>query len=358
MQLTQTPHNAAHGDPGRIPPASGPVVGLGFHASFDTLRATAAAVEEAGGNGFFVSEADHDAFVMLTAAAEHTRHVTLGTAVAIAFARTPMSLAYTAHDLQRLSGGRLVLGLGTQIAPHVVKRFGMPWSRPAARMKEYVAALHAIWGSWQAGTKLSFEGDFYTHTLMPQAFSPGPLDGPVPAIWLAGVGPKMVEVAAEVADGLFLHPMTSADYRDQVMLPSVDAGRAAARRSGPFAVAAMATVATGRTDEEIAASVALTKRQIAFYASTPAYLPVLAHHGWEELHHAANEGMRRGDYLTLGELVDDVVLETFAIVGDPRQVAERLRERYQPVDQVILTMPFQDAAAQAAALEILALCRH
>lgn len=330
----------------------GPAIGFGFHGSLDTLRATAAAVEDAGGNGFFVSEADHDAFVMLGAAAEHTRQVTLGTAVAIAFARTPMSLAYTAHDLQRLSGGRLVLGLGTQIAPHVVKRFGMPWSRPAARMQEYVAALHAIWDSWQDGTKLSFEGDFYTHTLMPQAFSPGPLDGRTPAIWLAGVGPKMVEVAAQVADGLLLHPMTSADYRDHVTLPLVE------RRSGPFTLAAMAMVATGRTDEEIAASVAVTKRQIAFYASTPAYLPVLAHHGWEELHHAAHEGMRRGDYLTLGDLVDDEVLSTFAVVGDPRQVAEALRVRYRAVDQVILTMPCQGVAAQAAAIEVLALDRH
>ncbi|MEV5412263.1 TIGR03617 family F420-dependent LLM class oxidoreductase [Thermopolyspora sp. NPDC052614] len=343
---------------GSGPPALGPVVGLGFHGSLDTLRATAAEVEEVGGGGFFVSEADHDAFVMLGAAAEHTRQVTLGTAVAIAFARTPMSLAYTAHDLQRLSGGRLVLGLGTQIAPHVVKRFGMPWSRPAARMREYVAALHAIWDCWQHGTKLGFEGDFYTHTLMPQAFSPGPLDGPVPEIWIAGVGPKMVEVAAQVADGLFLHPMTSADYRDRVMLPSVAAARAAAGRAGPFTLAAMAMVATGRTDEEIAASVAVTKRQIAFYASTPAYLPVLAHHGWEELHHAAHEGMRRGDYLTLGELVDDEVLHTFAVVGDPAQVAAGVRARYRPVDQVILTLPFQERAARAAAIEVLALSRH
>lgn len=340
------------------PGGAGPRIGLGFHGSFDTLRATAAAVEDAGGGGFFVSEAEHDAFVMLTAAAEHTERVPLGTSVAIAFARTPMSLAYAAHDLQRLSGGRFVLGLGTQIAPHIVKRFGMPWSRPAARMTEYVAALRAIWNSWQAGGRLSFEGDFYTHTLMPEAFSPGPLDGVPPPIWIAGVGPKMVEVAARVADGLVLHPMTSRRYRDEVMVPSVEASRQVERHSDAFALAAMAMVATGRTDEELAASVALTKRQIAFYASTPAYLPVLQHHGWEGLHDAANEGMRQGGYRTLGDLVDDEVLAAFAVCGDPAQVAAELRERYRPVDQVILTMPFQGAAAQAAALEILALTRH
>lgn len=324
-----------------------PAVGLGFHGGFDTLRSTAAAVEETGGGGFFVSEADHDPFVMLGAAAEHTRDVTLGTSVAIAFARTPMSLAYTAHDLHRLSGGRLVLGLGTQIAPHIVKRFDMPWSRPADRMAEYVAALRAIWASWQDGSRLRFEGDFYTHTLMPEAFSPGPLEGGPPAIWLAAVGPKLVEVAARVADGLILHPMMSALYRDDVVRQSVGS-------ADGLALAAMAMIATGRTEEELLASVALARRQIAFYASTPAYLPVLAHHGWEDLHQAAHEGMRRGEYETLGELVDDDVLGTFAVVGEATEVADELQRRYASVDQVVLSMPFQEATA---ALDVLALTK-
>lgn len=328
-----------------------PIVDLAFHGSFDSLRTTAAAAGRLGA-GFFVSEADHDAFVMLAAAAEHTRDATIGTAVAIAFSRTPMSLAYAAHDLQRLSHGRLILGLGTQIAPHVVKRFGMPWSRPADRMREYVLALRAIWSSWQNGTRLAFEGDFYAHTLMPQAFSPGPLAGDAPPIWLAAVGPRMVEVAAEVADGLVLHPLTSVEYRDQVLLPSIRSGPA---RTEPLGLAAMAMVATGRTEQELAVATALTRRQIAFYASTPDYLQVLAQHGWEELHHAANEGMRSGKYLDLADLVDDTVLKTFAVVGDPQQVVETLRERYGAVDRVLLTTPFQEVSASV--LEILALSR-
>ncbi|HET7735877.1 MAG TPA: TIGR03617 family F420-dependent LLM class oxidoreductase [Nocardioidaceae bacterium] len=337
---------------------TGPTVDVGFHGSLESLRSAAVAVEEAGGGGFFVSEAQHDAFVPLAAAAGETNNVTLGTAVAIAFARTPMSLAYTAHDLQRLVNGRLVLGLGTQIAPHIVKRFGMPWSRPAARMKEYVAALHAIWDSWQSGERLSFKGDFYTHTLMPQAFSPGPLAVPRPPIWLAAVGPKMVEVTAQVADGLFIHPLTSVGYRDEVMLPTVDATRVKAGRVEPFATAAMVMVATGHTDEEIAAAITLTKRQIAFYASTPAYLPVLAHHGWEGLHDAANLGMARGDYLALGDLIDDQVLHSFAVVGDPKHVAGELRTRFASVDRVTLSMPGHDVGPGSPVLEVLELSRN
>jgi probable F420-dependent oxidoreductase len=340
-------------------PANGPApaIDLGFHGSLDRLRVTATAVERHGGAGLFVSEAQHDPFVPLAVAAEHTERLVLGTAVAIAFARTPMSLAYTAHDLQRLSRGRLVLGLGTQIAPHIVRRFGMPWSRPAARMREYVAALRAIWDSWQTGERLRFEGDFYSHTLMPEAFSPGPLDVALPPVWVAGVGVRMVEAAAAVADGLFLHPMTSVRYRDDVVLPAVAGARSAAGASGSFSLAAMAMVASGDTEESLAEAVALTRRQIAFYASTPAYLPVLEHHGWEQLHHEAHAGMARGGYRTLGELVDDEVLRTFALVGSPTEVAHELRSRYAGVDRITLTMPFQDVGDGSAAFEILDLTR-
>lgn len=334
-----------------------PIIDVGLHGPLDTLRGAAAQVEAAGGSGIFVSEAKHDAFVPLTAVAERTRDITIGTAVAIAFARTPMSLAYAAHDLQQLSGGRLVLGLGTQIEPHIVRRFGMPWSRPAARMKEYVAALHAIWDSWQEGTRLDFRGDFYTHTLMPEAFSPGPLDVARPPVWLAGVGPRMVDVAAEAGDGLFIHPMTSIAYRTEVMLPAVAGARARAGRTAPFTIAAMVMVATGETEEALAAAVAATRRQIAFYASTPAYLPVLAHHGWEGLHDAANAGMREGRYATLGDLVDDDVLHAFAVVGDPRQIADQLPSRCAGVDRLTMTMPSQDADATNLALAVLSSSR-
>lgn len=331
-----------------------PTLDLGYHGALEGLAATAGAVDQLGDGGLFVSEAAHDPFVPLASVAALTSTVDLGTAVAIAFARTPMSLAYAAHDLQRLTGGRLRLGLGTQIAPHVVKRFAMPWSRPAARMKEYVAALHAIWDCWETGDKLSFRGDFYEHTLMPDAFSPGPLGLPRPPIWLAAVGPQLLRVAAEVADGLLIHPMTSAGYLEDVLLPTVDTARhSAGRTDNPFTRSAMALVATGRTAEELAASVTLTRRQIAFYASTPAYLPVLAHHGWEDLHTEASAGMRRGDYATLGDLVDDEVLEAFAVVGDPSEVATALGERYRDIERLIVTMAYQDVGVGSAAMDVL-----
>lgn len=333
-------------------PGTGPTFDLGYHGDLGGLCPTAAAVDALGGGGLFVSEAAHDAFVPLASVASVTSTVELGTAVAIAFSRTPMSLAYAAHDLQRLTGGRLRLGLGTQIAPHVIKRYGMPWSQPAARMKEYIAALHAIWDCWETGDRLAFR-DFYEHTLMPDAFSPGPLGVPRPPIWLAAVGPKLLQVAAEVADGLLIHPMTSASYLNDALLPAVDAGRRSAGRTSSFTRAAMALVATGRTGAELARSIAATKRQIAFYASTPAYLPVLAHHGWEDLHTEASAGMRRGEYASLGDLVDDTVLETFAVVGAPAEVATTLLERYRPIERVIVTMAYQDVGVGSAAMDVL-----
>ncbi|HET7691241.1 MAG TPA: TIGR03617 family F420-dependent LLM class oxidoreductase [Nocardioidaceae bacterium] len=330
------------------------LVDLAFHDSPPAIRESACAAERAGAAGLFVSEAQHDPFVSLTAAAATTERLTLGTSVAIAFARTPMSLAYAAHDLQQLSNGRLVLGLGTQVAAHVTRRYGMPWSRPAARMKEYVAALRAIWDSWQNGSKLDFQGDFYTHTLMAPAFSPGPLEVPHPRIWLAAVGPRMVDVAAEVADGLVLHPLTSTSYRDEVVLPAVSQRRASLGLSSPFDLSAMVMVACGETPEAIAEATAVTRTQIAFYASTPAYLAVLQHHGWEDLHHEAHAVVARKGFFELAALVDDDVLHTFAAVGTPDEVADQLRQRHEgAVDRITLTMPFQHVGPGSPALHVI-----
>lgn len=331
----------------------GTLLDLGYHGDLGALRAAAREVDRIGSSALFVSEAAHDALVPL-ASITHDTTMPIGTSVAIAFGRTPMALAYGAHDLQRLSGGRLLLGLGTQIAPHITRRFAMPWSKPAERMREYVGALRAIWQAWEEGSRLSFQGDFYEHTLMPEAFSPGPLEMAPPPIWLAAVGPRMLEVAAEVADGLIVHPLTSTSYLREVIDPGLGAARAAAGRTGPFTRSAMALVATGRTEEELGASIVTTRRQIAFYASTPAYLPVLAHHGWDDLHKAARTGMREGGYADLGALVDDSVLNAFAVVGEPSQVASELVSRYAGVDRVTLTLPYQEVGVGSAALQVLA----
>lgn len=328
------------------------IVDVAYHGEIGTIRAAAAAAEAHGAGGFYVSEACHDPFVGLAAAATSTDRLALGTSVAIAFARTPMSLAYAAYDLQALSGGRLILGLGTQVAAHITRRYGMPWSRPAARMREYVAALKTIWNSWQTGERLDFRGDFYTHTLMPPPFSAGPLGCSAPRVLLAAVGPRMLRVAAEVADGLILHPLTSISYRDEVVLPSVASIRAQLAPDPPFELSAMVLVATGGTEEELARAIQLTRMQLAFYSSTPAYAPVLEHHGWGDLHREAHACVARGDYLALSSLVDDEVLSTFAVLGGPAEVAEQLHTRFAGVvDRVTLTLPLPSGEDTGAILD-------
>jgi probable F420-dependent oxidoreductase len=310
-------------------------------------------VERSSGvRGLFVAEAAHDPYVALALAASVTDRIELGTSIAVAFARTPMATAYSAYDLQRLSAGRLVLGLGTQIKPHVTRRYGMPWSQPAARMTEYVAALRAIWHSWQTGDPLDFRGDFYEHTLMPPLFSPGELGVPSPRVWLAAVGPRMLEAAGAVADGLICHPLLSRSYLADVVLPTVERSRAAHARTGPFEVSTLCMVATGRTEEQLAAAVAGVRRQIGFYASTPAYAPVLEHHGWMDLHFEAHALTKSDRWDELGRIVDDEVLSAFAVMGEFDSVGADVRARFAGLaDRVTTSMPYD--ADDLLALDLL-----
>ena len=320
-------------------------IDLAFHGSPADLPDVAAHVEERRPDaGVFVAEAGHDPFVSLTLATTTTTQLLLGTSVALAFARTPMATAYSAWDVQRLSGSRLVLGLGSQIKPHITRRYSMPWSRPTARMAEYVAALRAIFHSWQTGDRLDFRGEFYSHTLMPPLFDPGPLDGPSPPVWLAGVGPRMVETAGRVADGFIGHPLVSRAYLEDSLLPGLAAGRAQADAGRSFTVSLMAIVAVGRSEEELAPAVAAARRQIGFYASTPAYRPVLDHHGWGGLHLEAHRATLEGRWDDLAAMVDDEVLDTFAVRGDPAAVGDELRGRFGGLaDRVTLSMPHPPA---------------
>ncbi|GAA1915846.1 TIGR03617 family F420-dependent LLM class oxidoreductase [Nocardioides marmoribigeumensis] len=300
-----------------------------------------------------MAEASHDPFVALALATTTTSRVRLGTSVALAFARTPMATAYSAYDVHRLSGGRLVLGLGPQIKPHITRRYSMPWSRPAARMAEYVEALRAIFTAWQTGERLDFRGEFYSHTLMPPLFDPGPLGYDAPPVWLAGVGPRMVETAGRVADGFIGHPLVSRSFLQDELLPRLRAGRASSDRAGDLAVTTMAVVAVGRTEEELAEATAAARRQLGFYASTPAYRPVLDHHGWGELHEEAHRATLQGQWDDLAAMVDDEVLDTFAVRGDPVTVRTALTERFGDlVDRVTLSVPH--AADPLLPLDVLA----
>ncbi|MFJ9376656.1 LLM class F420-dependent oxidoreductase [Streptomyces sp. NPDC101455] len=288
--------------------------------------------EKAGYDGLWASESQHDPFLPLLLAAEHTDRLEVGTAIAVAFARSPMQLAYTAHDLQAYSGGRFSLGLGSQIKPHIERRFSMPWSRPAARMREYVSALRAIWAAWNEGETLDFRGDFYTHTLMSPFFSPPPAPGGPPKVFVAAVGEAMTRVAGEVADGLLAHGFTTERYLREVTLPAVELGLdRSGRTRDDFSVSHLLLTATGRTEEELARAIDGTRRQIAFYGSTPAYRGVLELHGWGELGdelNALSKSSREDKWEAMGGLVDDEVLHTFAVVAEPERVAGEIRRRY------------------------------
>jgi probable F420-dependent oxidoreductase len=302
--------------------------------------------EKAGYDGLWSSESAHDPFLPLMLAAEHTERIELGTAIAVAFARSPMQLAYTAHDLHAYSGGRFILGLGSQVKPHVERRFSMPWSHPAPRMREFIMAMRAIWSAWNAGTKLDFRGDFYQHTLMTPFFSPPELaDGP-PAVFLAAVGEAMTAVAGEAADGLLAHPFSTERYLREVTLPALDRGLTASGRSrADVQVSLPLMIATGRTEEEMDRAVAATRQQIAFYGSTPAYRGVLDRHGWAGLGDELNSLSRSSRWEAMGGLVDDQVLHAFAVVAEPADVAGEIRRRF---GGLIDRVSFYGAADSAA----------
>ncbi len=288
----------------------------------------AAELEAMGFDGVYSFEGPHDAFMSLAAAATSTMRMELMTSVAIAFARNPMNIAYLGNDLQLLSRGRFILGLGTQIRAHIERRFDMPWSRPAARLREAVQAIRAIWDSWEDGSRLDFRGEFYSHTLMTPTFSPGPNPHGRPPIFLAGVGPLMTGVAAEVGDGYFLHPFHSLKSFETLTRPALARGlERAGRRREDLVVAAQIITATGRDEESLQRAIASARGQIAFYASTPAYRPVLAAHGWQDLQPTLQAMSREGKWVDMAALIDDEKLDTFAAVGSVEEVARKIAAR-------------------------------
>ncbi|MBT4010255.1 MAG: LLM class F420-dependent oxidoreductase [Actinobacteria bacterium] len=289
----------------------------------------ARAIESSGYAGAWTAEVAHDPFLPHTIAAEHTDRIELGTSIAVGFARNPMLLANLGHDLQRYSQGRFILGLGTQIKPHITKRFSMEWSRPAARMREMVLAIRAIWESWDNNTPLKFRGEFYQHTLMTPFFDPGPNPYGPPKIFISAVGPLMTEVAGEVCDGIICHSFSTEAYLRQVTLPALQRGLDTAGRSlDDFEISGPGFVVTGRNEKEMNKSATGVRRQIAFYASTPAYRPVLEMHGWGDLQSELNTMTKRGQWAEMGALIDDEMLDTFAIVGEPHQIADKINARW------------------------------
>jgi len=309
--------------------------GLGFDLT--KVPAAAKELEAAGYSGAWTAETAHDPFFPLLLGAEHTSTLELGTSIAVAFARNPMTLANIGWDLQTYSKGRFMLGLGSQIKPHVTKRFSMEWSHPAARMREMILAMRAIWDTWQNGTKLDFRGDFYTHTLMTPFFAPdkGDLGNfGTPKIFLAGVGELMTEVAGEVCDGFLCHGFTTEKYLREVTIPALARGRAKAGKTMEgFEIVGPSFVVTGTNEKEMELAAAGTRQQIAFYGSTPAYKGVLEIHGWGGLQEELNGLSKQGKWVDMGHLITDEILNTFAVVGEPEKVAPELAARYGDIIQ-------------------------
>lgn len=313
----------------------------GYFGTVDAAAGAALDAEGQGYDGWFAVETQIDPFLACVLAAERTQRIDLGTAIAVAFARNPMTVALQANDVQTLSEGRFTLGLGSQIKPHIERRYSMTWSKPAARMREFILAIRAIWKSWETSEKLNFEGDFYTHTLMSPFFDPGPNPHGNPKIFLAAVGPLMTQAAGEVADGLLCHGFCTERYLREATVPALERGFAKSGRTMEgFEITAPAFVATGDTDEEIEEAVAMIRQQIGFYGSTPAYRPVLDVHGWGELHDELNAMTKRGEWADLGAMIDDEVLAAFAIVGTPDEAIAEIKKRYGDIaTRITLTLP-------------------
>lgn len=298
-------------------------------------------LERRGYDGCWTAEINHDPFLPLTLAAEHTTSIELGTSIAVAFARNPMTVAQIGWDLQDYSQGRLLLGLGSQIKPHIEKRFSMPWSKPVARMREFVLAMREIWSCWRDDAPLAFDGQFYTHKLMTPMFVPPAHPYEDPKVFVAAVGDRMTEMVGEVADGLLAHAFTTERYLREVTVPTLSRGlQRAGRGRDDIQLACPLFVVTGHDEAELASAAVGTRKQIAFYASTPAYRNVLELHGWGDLQTELHRLSRDGDWDGMGALIDDTILDAFAVVAPVDQVVKKIHERCQGlIDRVLVGFP-------------------
>ena len=315
--------------------------GIGFDP--DGIAAQAVKAEESGYDGVWSAETNHDPFLPIAIGAAATEKLEFGTGIAVAFARNPMTLAVLANDLQLLTKGRFMLGMGSQIKPHITKRFSMPWSHPAPRMRELILAIRAIWRTWETGEPLAFRGEFYTHTLMTPFFDPGPNPYGNPKILLAAVGELMTEVAGEVGDGFLVHGFSTERYLREVSLPALERGAAKAGKTrADLTVSYPGFIVTGPDEQSMEAAAKGVREQIAFYGSTPAYRPVLELHGWGDLQPELNTLSKRGEWVQMGELINDDILNTFAVVAPLDQVAAEVSSRFGDiVDRFSFYAPYK-----------------
>lgn len=309
-------------------------------SNLSAIAEIAQAAEAIGFDALWCPETSHNPFLPGVLIAEHTRRLRFGTAIAVSFARSPTILAHTAWDLAQYSQGRFILGLGTQVKAHIERRFGMPWPESVVgKLREQIQAIRALWDCWQNGTPLNFRGEYYRLSLMSPFFNPGPIAHPQIPIFIAGVNPGLAQLAGEEADGFLAHPFHSADYLAQVILPAIQRGVQKSQRP-PNAVQLCVTAFTATNREEVE----FARTQIAFYASTPSYRRVLEHHGWGEIGEKLSALASRAQWGEMPSLIDDAMLETFAVVSEEQQLAEKLRQRYGGLAQRLgLYLPFLPA---------------
>ncbi len=313
-----------------------------FYAQLGDAASEARRLADIGYDGIYTLEGSSDPFYPLVLAAEHAPQLDLATGIAVAFPRNPMHLAYQAWDLQKYSNGKFFLGIGSQIKAHIEKRFGVEFSPPAARMREYIMALKAIFDCWQNATPLNFNGEYFRHTLMTPMFNPGPLDCGPPPILLGALGPKMTEVAGEVADGLIVHPFNSMPFLTGHALPAVQRGlEKSGRTREDFLLQINAIVITGETDEAIAIATQSVKGLLGFYGSTPAYRPPMDAIGYGDLQPELNRLSKKGRWEELGEHIDQNFLDAFTTIGRPQEIAGKLREKYGAhADRLAIYAPY------------------
>lgn len=301
------------------------------------VPALARAAEDLGFSAIWTSETQHDPFLPGPLIAEHTQNIHFGTAIAVSFARSPGTLAYTAWDLAQASGGRFILGLGTQVKAHIERRFGMEWpASPVRKLREQIVAIRALWSAWQNHERLNFRGEYYKLSLMTPFFDPGPLVHPQIPIYIAGVNSGLAQLAGEIADGFHVHPFHTPSYLANVLLPAVAHGLGrAGRERTDIKMNVTAFFATNETEREFC------RQQISFYASTPSYRPVMAYHGWDSQAEQLSELAARGRWAEMPTLVSDEMLETFAVTGGDAELPARIVERYRTLaDRLSLYMPF------------------
>lgn len=311
----------------------------------DRTAEIARQAEDIGFDGIWFGETLHDPFVLVSLAIGATKSVSVGTSIALAFPRNPMSLAYTCWDLQKLSDGRLILGLGSQVKGHIERRFGLKWERPVARMKDFILGLRAVWRAWQTGERLDFRGKYYSFSLMTPFFDPGPIPKPDIPIFIAAVNKGMYRLAGQFCQGVHIHPFHSVEYLKEVALPALRVGASRAGRDwSEIQKSASVFVATGRNKSELEAARYNVKRAIAFYGSTRTYRRVFEVHGWQNVSDILHEKSISGEWGEMPNQITDEMFEAFAVEGAVEEIGSIIEKKYSGLlDRVSLYLEFPDA---------------